>query len=158
MAVFDEHDIQHVGVLVRDVDATASMLRSTLKCPMLEPYEFSISKHDVEVGEPGTLKILLARVGRLLIEFMEPLGGGQDVWSESLRKHGPGLHHICFTQIEAYQSVVTELQSSGWALTFAAHLGEDRLCYLESENFVIELASGKGLASRIEGTALEISA
>jgi hypothetical protein len=98
----------------------------------------------IEVGKEASLRIPLARLGTALLEFIEPEADAANVWSDTLRRRRPGVHHVAFTQVENYEQSLENMQAMGFDLTVAGHFGVDRWCYLETADLVLELANGAG--------------
>jgi hypothetical protein len=144
MNIFAGRSLHHIGFLVHDIAPVAEMLGGQLGCPMAAPFDLDINESVIEVGTPGSLRILLARMGTTLFEFIQPLGDEPTVWARALKTRGPGIHHFAFTQIENYAEALPYVQSLGFELTVAGHFGHDRWCYLEGCNMVLELANGAG--------------
>jgi len=44
----------------------------------------------------GLLKIEHVQLGNVVLQFIEPLPDGGDVWAEHLRQKGPGVHNLTF--------------------------------------------------------------
>jgi len=87
----------HVGVIVRDVDATAQRIRETLGADV--PPAFTSGK-TVWTGDPSgptswRVKLTSFTLGELTVELVEPLDAAGPHRAH-LERFGQGLHHIAF--------------------------------------------------------------
>jgi hypothetical protein len=91
-----------VGIVVYDADAAVAAWTSRFK---LAPARFvdwplpgkNLEETRVYRGERGNFRMRLAflEAGPVQIEFIQPLEG-ENIYSEFLKEHGEGLHHILF--------------------------------------------------------------
>src|SRR3989442_1365751 len=86
-----------VGVVVRDIEATARVWADTFGLPMPE-IEITDSldlAHTEYRGQPSTARAKLAflSMGQVDVELIEPLGE-PSTWKDHLNTQGVGLHHI----------------------------------------------------------------
>ena len=81
--------IDHIGVVVRDVDKVAASLSSTLCAgpwrifEATEYYKDQLSLDDIGIGEPFDLKLAFVKLGAVAIELLQPLDG-KSVYSQFL--------------------------------------------------------------------------
>jgi methylmalonyl-CoA/ethylmalonyl-CoA epimerase len=84
------------------------------------------------------------RVGDTHIELIHPMNGEGPV-AESLKKRGPGLHHLCFST-DDLDGDVARLRARGWQFTSAeptAGAGGSRVIFIHPKStggVLIELA------------------
>ena len=88
-----------VGLVVRDVEATASKYAAALGLPMpkiIETPGYAKAKTVVN-GQPSeaTAKLAFFQTGQLVIELIQP-DETPSVWRDHLDKFGEGVHHIAF--------------------------------------------------------------
>ena len=76
--------IDHVGIVVRDVEQSAAVYRDGLGLQYIR----------TEHNEDFNCKIAFLQCGDVLIELIEPTGEGPS--QSFLNEHGEGLHHICY--------------------------------------------------------------
>ena len=76
--------IDHIGIIVRDIDKSLIFYRDILKLPF----------EGIEKNETHKLSIAFLRCGDVLVELLQPIGEG--VYREFLDKNGEGFHHIAF--------------------------------------------------------------
>jgi len=105
-----------VGIVVQDLDSFLEQLEELLGIDGFEIIEYPPEDRDVRLthyGEKASFRLRMAfgRVGRLEFEIIQPLEG-QSIFHDFLREHGPGLHHIRFTEPE-YEQIVQSLQEAG---------------------------------------------
>ena len=77
--------VHHVGVVVRDIDASLAFYRDTL----------GLHVHKLEtIGDQGVRAALLT-LGDSEIELLQPVVADNGV-ARYLERKGEGLHHVCF--------------------------------------------------------------
>jgi methylmalonyl-CoA/ethylmalonyl-CoA epimerase len=96
--------IDHVGVAVSDLDASAALYERTFGMPMA---------HRERVESQGVDAALLD-VGDGHIELIAPLGPETGV-GKFLAKRGPGLHHVAYA-VEDIDSALDALRQAGLRL------------------------------------------
>jgi catechol 2,3-dioxygenase-like lactoylglutathione lyase family enzyme len=90
----------HLGIVVRDLDATIKRLASFgITGPFVPESSFPIIESRFH-GQPfhggkGILRKLKGKIGDLEVGFYEP-GEGKSPWREFLDRKGEGVHHIAF--------------------------------------------------------------
>src|SRR5205807_388411 len=89
-------DIDHVGIVVRDIKATTKMFEDTFGIKIPEPTPFGplIYLEKPPAGlEKSKILMVHFKIGSLGIELIQPLSGPGPHWDD-LQKYGPGLEHI----------------------------------------------------------------
>ena len=76
--------IDHVGIVVRDVEQATAIYRDGLGLKYLR----------TEHNEDFRCKIAFLQCGDVLIELIEPTGDGPS--KKFLETHGEGIHHVCY--------------------------------------------------------------
>jgi catechol 2,3-dioxygenase-like lactoylglutathione lyase family enzyme len=91
--------ITQVGVIVKDIEASARAWAALLGLPVPEirvtdDYELARTEYK---GAPTTARARLAffHLGQVDLELIEPVGG-PSTWKDQLDQHGDSLHHIAF--------------------------------------------------------------
>lgn len=97
--------IDHIGVAVRDIEASLALYRDTFKMTVA---------HREIVEEQGVEAVLLD-VGENHVELIAPLGPDTPV-GRFLAKRGPGLHHVAY-RVSDIESTLTTLTAAGLALS-----------------------------------------
>lgn len=77
--------IDHIGVVVEDLDAGVELYRDRLG--MAEQHRETIEEQGVEA--------VLLEVGEGHVELLRPLSGGSSV-GRFLERNGPGIHHVAY--------------------------------------------------------------
>ncbi len=98
--VIEHQGIHHLGILVRDAEDAAERFRQTLGWEVDRWEDFG----------PGILRIAFIRVGRILVELVQPLT--EDFNAEWLRRHGEGVQHIAL-HVEDVERSMAELKRQG---------------------------------------------
>jgi hypothetical protein len=94
--VFDQ-----VGIVVRDLHSMVATLQQLFGLSDFKIMEWPVEGIDPQAtyhGQPGNFRLLLAfaTIGKTQIEIVQPLEG-QNIYSDFLEEHGPGLHHLRLT-------------------------------------------------------------
>lgn len=125
--------LDHIGIVVRDLEATAAALERTLglKLEGVENYQ-------------NTLRIGFLPLGAIDIELIEPLTD-EGMNAQFLREHGEGIHHVAFA-VQDLEASLKEALHQGARLLLPPCIGARgrRIAFLD----------GEGLG----GTALELVA
>jgi methylmalonyl-CoA epimerase len=96
--------VDHVAIVVRDLDASLRFYRDTLGIAPSNVIDFpqeGVKIAFLPMGGPGGSEI----------ELLEPTGGETGV-ARFLEKRGEGLHHICL-EVEDVAQALAELQGDG---------------------------------------------
>jgi methylmalonyl-CoA/ethylmalonyl-CoA epimerase len=96
--LINEADLDQIGVVVNDLHAITQELTRLFGIGPFRIIEWPLEGTDPQstyYGQPGSFRLLLAfaTVGKTQIEIIQPLEG-ENIFSDFLREHGPGLHHI----------------------------------------------------------------
>jgi hypothetical protein len=152
-------NIDQIGIVVRNLHEMAENLYQLLGIGPFRILEWPIDGIDPDStyhGEPRHYRLLLgfARQGSTQIELIEPIEG-QNIWSDFLNNHGPGLHHFRLVVFD-FDDKVSELEKAGIkkiASGTGAHIGS-RWAYFDTaellNGIVVELrtrldeANGEG--------------
>jgi len=110
--------IDHIGVVVEDIDKTMEFLSSIWGLGPWQTMEYSPHKDEVLVGEPFRLKVAHAKLGPVALELLQPLEG-RSIWSQFLEVKGEGIHHIAFS-LSNYDEMVSKLQEQGCMMVAGA--------------------------------------
>lgn len=109
-------NINQVGIVVRDLRAMIEQLNQLFGIGPFRVMEWPIDGIDPEStyhGKPANFRLLLAfaTIGQTQLEIVEPLEG-QNIFSDFLESHGPGLHHIRFT-VPDFEDRVSFMEAAG---------------------------------------------
>ena len=107
----------HIEIVVRDADAAADFLERVFGAERTEPEMVRLLNETAA----GLLKIEHVEMGNVVLQFIEPLTDGDDVWAEHLRKKGPGVHNLTF-RVDDVREVAATLAKEGAPTLFTFHL------------------------------------
>ncbi|MEM9827920.1 MAG: VOC family protein [Planctomycetota bacterium] len=77
--------LDHIAIVVRDTDQALTFYRDTLGLPVVID----------EVIPTGQVRLTHLDMGNLHLQLVQPLTPDHPL-QQVLRKHGEGLHHLCF--------------------------------------------------------------
>ena len=108
--------VDQIGIVVRDLRSMVANLSKIFEIKDFRIMEWpieGIDPHATYHGEPGNYRLLLAfvTIGNTQLEIVQPLEG-QNIYTDFLEEHGPGLHHIRLT-IPDFDEKVAFLGASG---------------------------------------------
>lgn len=108
--------VDQIGIVVRDLHSMVANLSQLFGIGPFRVMEWPIEGIDPQAtyhGHPGSYRLLLAfaTVGNTQLEIVQPLEG-QNIYSDFLDEHGPGLHHIRLT-IPDFEEKAVYLEASG---------------------------------------------
>lgn len=109
-------NIDQVGIVVRDLHLMVEKLNQLFGIGPFRIMEWPLEGVDPQAtyhGKPGSYRLLLAfaTIGKTQLEIVEPLEG-QNIYSDFLESHGPGLHHIRMT-VPDFEERVNALTNAG---------------------------------------------
>jgi methylmalonyl-CoA/ethylmalonyl-CoA epimerase len=93
--------IDHIAVVVDDIDGALSFWRDTLGLPL---------DHVEDVPEQKSM-VAFMPAGGSEVELVKPTTDDSGV-AKFLQKRGPGIHHICF-EVEDLDAALAELKRNG---------------------------------------------
>ncbi|MBM4444332.1 MAG: hypothetical protein FJ020_03385 [Chloroflexi bacterium] len=82
----------HIEIVVRDANAAADFLERVFGAKKTEADLVRLLNETAL----GLLKVEHVQLGNVVLQFIEPLSEGNDVWAEHLRRKGPGVHNLTF--------------------------------------------------------------
>jgi catechol 2,3-dioxygenase-like lactoylglutathione lyase family enzyme len=112
----------HIEIVVRDADAAANFLERVFGANRIEEDLVRL----LNETSLGLLKIEHVQLGNVVLQFIEPLSDGGDVWAEHLRKKGPGVHNITF-QVDDVVETAEVLAREGAPTLFTFPLDWEKL-------------------------------
>ena len=113
---FQISNADQVGIVVKDLDGTMEQFKLLLGIDDFEVVDWPKPGVDPELtyyGKPAEYKMRVAftRLGNVQVELIEP-GEGINVYGDFLKTHGPGLHHIRFSEKD-FDQKYEQLQKAG---------------------------------------------
>ena len=114
--LIDGADLDQIGIVVNDLHAFTQELSRLFGIGPFRIFEWPLEGVDPQAtyhGQPANYRLLLAfvTVGKIQLEIVQPLEG-QNIYSDFLRDHGPGLHHFRLT-IPGFEKGVEALIGAG---------------------------------------------
>jgi hypothetical protein len=114
--LIDDADLDQIGIVVNDLQAFTQELSRLFGFGPFRIFEWPLEGVDPQAtyhGQPANFRLLLAfvTVGKIQLEIIQPLEG-QNIYSDFLRDHGPGLHHFRLT-IPGFEKGVEALIGDG---------------------------------------------
>ena len=110
--------IEHVGVLIRDLDRAMEHYTNDLGIGPWAVYTLSpdsVRGMTVQGKEQGYVyKLALCNVGPVLYELMESVQG-PNIYEEFLSEHGEGVHHLGYF-VEDIDAEISRMDSRGFGL------------------------------------------
>jgi methylmalonyl-CoA/ethylmalonyl-CoA epimerase len=139
--------LDHVGIVVRDLDATAARYQAVLGLELdaVEDYGAGLLRIGfLEVGDAGPF-------GAVKLELLEPGRPGSSAW-DFLTRHGEGIEHLAFF-VDDVDQELERLAASGVPLIdrcARAGAGGMRIAFLEPaalDGVLGELVAPAGVSS-----------
>ena len=105
-----------VGIIVEDLSSAILQYKSLLGIADFEVVDWPKPGTDPEstyYGKPAkfSMRVGFTQLGNLQLEIVQPLEG-RSIFKDYLENHGPGLHHIRFTEKD-FDKKVEQLQKAG---------------------------------------------
>lgn len=97
-SLINDVDLDQIGIVVKDLQSFTRELTRLFGIGPFRIFEWPLEGIDPQAtyhGQPGNFRLLLAfvTVGKIQLEIIQPLEG-QNIYSDFLRDHGPGIHHF----------------------------------------------------------------
>jgi methylmalonyl-CoA/ethylmalonyl-CoA epimerase len=132
--------IEHVGVLVRDLDRAIEHYANDLGIGPWAVYTLSpdwIRDMTVHGKEQGYVyKLALCNVGPVLYELMESVRG-PNIYEEFLNEHGEGVHHLGYL-VEDIDAEISNMETRGFAMVQSGRgfgtANDGAYAYFDTEN------------------------
>jgi methylmalonyl-CoA/ethylmalonyl-CoA epimerase len=127
--------ITQVGIMVKDIDATAQAWAQVLGVPM--PNIIITDTVDIAHTEyqgqatPARAKLAFFPLGQVTLELIEPIDK-PSTWDDQLVAHGPSLHHIAF-QVNGLAGLLPVLANQGLPLVQRGDYEGGRYAYLDGQ-------------------------
>jgi len=112
----------HIEIVVRDVNVAVAFLERVFGAERTEKDIVSFLNETAA----GFFKIEHVQLGNIVLQFVEPLPEGGDVWAEHLRKKGPGVHNLTF-QVDNVLETSEILAKEGAPTLFTLPLNWEKL-------------------------------
>ncbi len=124
--------VVQVAIVCKDIEAVSRRWAELLG---VAPPKINLTRPGREVkltyrgrASDGRVKLAFLRLGQVVLEFLEPVGG-ETSWSEHLEKHGEGVHHLGF-QVADLEKTVETLKGLGFAELHRGRYDQDNGTYV----------------------------
>jgi methylmalonyl-CoA/ethylmalonyl-CoA epimerase len=124
-------NLSHVGVAVKDAEATVNLLSKTWRIGTPEAFDYYPTPDDMIAGEAFAVKLVFVNFGTHTYELLQPLDD-KSIWSKFIEEHGEGIHHVAYG-VSNYDQMVETMQAQGHKLLVAAVFNGCRWCYFEMQ-------------------------
>lgn len=126
--------VMQVGLIVRDVEATARAWSKILGLPMPEimitdTYEGAQTEYQGQRSD-ARARLAFFHLGQVDLELIEPIGE-PSTWNDQLVAHGDSLHHIAFF-IKGMADKTAYLSAAGLPLIQRGEYPGGRYAYFDS--------------------------
>jgi len=130
---FGSHEITHIGLIVRDIEKTASEYgkRFGIKVPGIgetSPFEKTGALYR---GKPMQARARLCHIpmGHIQTELIQPIGG-PSVWGDFLEKHGEGVQHLAIV-VKDSRAESAAMAAAGFPVVQEGDFGTGRYVYVD---------------------------
>jgi len=132
--------VTQIGILVKDAAKTMDYYSSTFGIGPFRSYDVDIPEGATYRGKPasGRLRIAIAKMGAIEIEFIQVLEGGE-FYAKHLEEKGEGLHHlgVHIEDADKYDKVLNVLADQGVDPTFSVKGPGVSCAYVETPGGLI---------------------
>ncbi|NVM29118.1 MAG: VOC family protein [Candidatus Helarchaeota archaeon] len=124
--------IEHVAVLVEDVEKRAEGLKKILGIKNVPMLDWKISE-DLNGNpiDPYTLRVAFFKLENTILELMQVLEG-KSFYDEFKEKVGQGIHHVCF-YVENIQEEIKKFEELGINVSESGKVAGSSFAYLDTE-------------------------
>lgn len=124
--------IVQIAIVTRDIEASAKRWSALLGMPV-NPISTTRPGREVRMvvdGKPSDARVKLTffRLGQVVLELMQPLGG-ESSWQRGLDRHGESVHHIGF-QVSDLDGSMKLLESLGYKMEHRGRYDKDNGDYV----------------------------
>jgi methylmalonyl-CoA/ethylmalonyl-CoA epimerase len=123
-------NLSHVGIAVRDAEATAVLLSKTWNIGQPEVFDYRPTADEMISGEPFGVRLVFIKFVPLTLELLQPLDD-KSIWSEFIAEKGEGIHHIALG-VSNYDEMVATFKAQGHPMLVGAVFNGCRWCYFDT--------------------------
>lgn len=138
---FNPEDMAHIGIVVKDMDASRAYLSSMLGLDRWTAFDYVSTKETLIHGAPFNIKIAGTMMGTVGIELIQPVECPDSLWSQFIETKGEGIHHIAF-KVKDFNETVAKLKEDGAQVLVSVSLDPAMCwCYMATRpgGVIIEL-------------------
>lgn len=129
---FNPQDMAHIGIIVKDIDASRAYLSSLLGLDSWTAFDYVSSKETLLLGEPFNIKIAGSMMGPVGIELIQPVDCPDSLWGQFIMTKDEGVHHIAF-KVRDFNQTVAKLKEDGARVLVSVSLDPAMCwCYIET--------------------------
>lgn len=122
---------EHIGVIVKNAEKTIEYLSSTYKISRSQIVgNYTPRNEELLAGKDFKVKIAIAEMGSMKLEFLEPLNE-ESILAQFLREKGEGLHHIAFS-VSNLDEVIAKLKAQGVEMLLGGRVEGLRWVYMDT--------------------------
>jgi len=129
-------EINQIAIVVRDLQKTMEYYWNTLGIGPWDIYTFQapLVTDMTYHGKPAQyrMKLALTMVGSVMLELIEPLEG-DNIYSDFMKEHGEGLHHLGFF-VKNMDETVQTMEKEGFPCLQSGHFDGGGYGYLDTVN------------------------
>ena len=110
-----EVPIDHVGIVVRNIDAVAKAYADVfgLPVPAVQEEQGIVFPADFTGDREASVKTALLALNGVSVELIQPMGGASP-WRDHLDKYGESMHHISYHGLpDAYAAALKAIDKGG---------------------------------------------
>jgi len=107
--------IDHVGIVVRDIDAVAQAYADVfgVDVPAVQEEQNITFPADFDGDRDASVKTALIPLNGVSVELLQPVGGASP-WRDHLDKYGEGMHHISYHGLaDAHAAAAKAIEKGG---------------------------------------------
>lgn len=129
------NELFQVGIVVRDLKKTIELYETTLGIGPWQVYTitnamFKSLTYNGKPVENVSFMAGMAMAGHLQLELIQPVEGDLP-YSDFLREHGEGLHHLGHVRVPDVDAAVRDLEAQGYPCTFAGTSPQSKFAYVD---------------------------
>jgi methylmalonyl-CoA/ethylmalonyl-CoA epimerase len=137
--------LHQVGIVVRDLEDSMKHYESIFGIGSWQviTVDPSILSDMTYHGRPVqyTFRVALATVGQIELELLQPVEG-ENIYSDFLKEHGEGLHHLGHVKVDNLDEAVQALEKDGFACLQSGRYPGGAYAYMDMVKplgYIIEL-------------------
>jgi len=144
-AILKVSELYQACVVVRDLEKSVEHYRNVLG---IGPWEILGADPSTIIdmiyhGRPvkARFRVALAMVGPMQLELIQPIEG-DNIYSDFLKEHGEGLHHLGHVRVENLGEAVQALEKAGFPCLQRGRMTDGGWAYMDTVKalgFILEL-------------------
>ncbi len=147
--------IEHIAVIVEDVDKSAENLKKIMGVDHVPTIEWKVTEDlDGNPKEPYTLRVAFFKMENTVLELMQVIEG--DSFYDTFKaKVGQGIHHVCF-DVENIQEEIKKFKDLGIQISENGKFAGSSFAYLDTEEscgFQLEMLQKRTRARKKKSSA-----